>query len=154
MAGPWIGWKKSATSNTTLDDWPNAGHARMTTWTSAELNKIGTAEELQIASLRADGTLRDRVTIWVVRHDDGLYIRAVRGRTGAWFRGTQTQHAGRIWAGGVEKDVSFMNADPVLNDPIDAAYRAKYRRYAAKIVGSTLTPEARAATLKLVPGSS
>jgi hypothetical protein len=43
---------------------------------------------------------------------------------------------GRISAGGVE---------------IDAAYRTKYRRYAASIVDSVLTPEARAATIQLVP---
>ena len=35
----------------------------MTAWTSDELNKIGNAEELQIASLRRDGTLRNPVTI-------------------------------------------------------------------------------------------
>jgi hypothetical protein len=38
-----------------------------------------------------------------------------------------------------------------MNDEIDAAYRAKYRRYAESIVGSIISPEARAATLKLVP---
>ena len=42
----------------------------MTTWTNDELNKIGTAEELKIASLRADGTLRKPVIIWVVRFGD------------------------------------------------------------------------------------
>jgi hypothetical protein len=41
-----------------------------------------------------------------------------------------------------------------INEQIDATYRAKYRRYAASIVNSTLTPEARAATLKLVPRST
>jgi len=60
----------------------------MTTWTSDELNKIGTAEELEIASLRHDGTLRNPVTIWVVRLGDDFYVRAINGRTGAWFRGT------------------------------------------------------------------
>jgi hypothetical protein len=40
----------------------------MTRWTSDELNKIGTAEELEIASLRRDGTLRNPMTIWIVRH--------------------------------------------------------------------------------------
>ena len=35
----------------------------MTTWTSDELNKIGTAEELEIASIRRDGTLRNPVTL-------------------------------------------------------------------------------------------
>jgi hypothetical protein len=38
-----------------------------------------------------------------------------------------------------------------VSDEIDAAYRAKYRRYAASIVNSVLTPEARAATLKITP---
>lgn len=48
----------------------------MTTWTSDELNNIGNAEELQIASLQSDGTLRSLVTIWVVRLGDGLCFRA------------------------------------------------------------------------------
>jgi hypothetical protein len=121
----------------------------MTTWTSDELNKIEKAEELQLASLRRDGTLRKPITIWVVRHDDDLYVRCVNGREGAWFRGTQVRHEGRIWAGGVEKDVSFVDADPDLNDRIDAVYRTKYHRYAANIVGSILTPKARSSTLKL-----
>ncbi len=123
----------------------------MPAWTSAELDKIGTAEELQIASLRRDGTLRNAVTIWVVRLGDDLYVRSVNGRTGVWFRGTQVRHEGRIRAGGVQKDVTFVDADPALNDQIDAAFRTKYRRYSAGIVGSILTSAARAATLKLVP---
>jgi hypothetical protein len=127
----------------------------MTTWTSDELNKIGTAEELQLASLRRDGTLRKPVTIWVVRVNDDLYVRPVNGRTGAWFRGTQVRHEGHIQAGGVDKDVTFVEeADPSLNEQIDAAYRAKYRRYAANIVGSIVTPQARSATIKLVPRST
>jgi hypothetical protein len=123
----------------------------MTTWTKDELDKIGNAEELQLASHRRGGTLRKPVTIWVVRLDDDLYVRCVNGRDGAWFRGTQVRHEGRIQAGGVEKDVSFVDADPDLNDQIDDVYRTKYRRYAASIVGSILTPKARSATIKLVP---
>lgn len=123
----------------------------MNTWTSAELNKIGSAEELQIASLRQDSTLRKRVIIWVVRVGDDLFVRSVNGRTSAWFRGLQTQHEGHIWAGGVEKDVIFVEEpDMNLNDQIDAAYAAKYRRYASiipRINGSI----ARAAAIKLVP---
>jgi hypothetical protein len=38
-----------------------------------------------------------------------------------------------------------------MNDEIDAAYRAKYHRYAESIVSTIVSPEARAATLKLVP---
>ena len=80
----------------------------MTTWTKDELDRIGNAEELQIASLRSDGTLRKPVTIWVVRVGDDLYVRSVNGRNSAWFRGVLTRHEGRIWAGGVEKDVTFV----------------------------------------------
>ena len=78
----------------------------MTEWTREELNKIGTAEELEIASLRRDGTLRKPTTIWVVRVGDDLYVRSAYGPTSAWFRGAQVRHEGRIRAGGVEKDVS------------------------------------------------
>jgi len=123
----------------------------MTTWTSDELTKVGAAEELEIASLRRDGTRRKPVTIWVVRLDDDLYIRSIYGRTSAWFRGTQVRHEGHIRAGGVEKDVTFVDADPNLNDRIDAAYRAKYRRYAESIIGTVVSSEARSATIKLVP---
>ena len=123
----------------------------MTTWKSDELIKIEAAEELQIASLRPDGTLRNPVTIWVVRLGDELYVRSVHGRTSAWFRGTQTRHEGHIQAGGINKDVTFVDADPGINDQIDAAYRTKYRRYAASIISTIVSPEAREATIKLVP---
>jgi hypothetical protein len=127
----------------------------MTTWTSDELQKIGKAEELQIASLRTDGTLRKQVIIWVVRLGDDLYVRSVNGRTSGWFRGVQTRHEGHIRAGGVEKDVTFMEeAGPEINDQIDAAYCTKYRRYAASIISSIISLGARSATIKLVPRST
>jgi hypothetical protein len=126
--------------------------AATTAWTSDELSKIGAAEELEIAPRRADGTLRNPVTIWVVRRGDDLYVRSVNGRTAAWFRAAQVRHEAHIDAGGVEKDVRLVETDE-LNDAIDAAYRTKYRRYAASIVNSVLTPQVRAATLKLMPYS-
>jgi hypothetical protein len=122
-------------------------------WPTEELGKIETADELEVASLRSDGTLGSPRTIWVVRIDDDLFVRSVNGRTSDWFRGTQRRHAGRIRAGGVEKDVAFAEADRDVEDRIDDAYREKYRRYAKNIVDSTLTPDARSATLKLLPRS-
>jgi len=122
----------------------------MSTWTSDELDRVGGAEELEIASVRRDGTLRRPVTIWVVRQGDDLYVRSVNGRTSSWFRGAQARHEAHIEAGGVDKDVLLVETDD-LNDEIDAAYRSKYHRYAESIVGSIVSPEARAATLKLVP---
>jgi hypothetical protein len=123
----------------------------MKIWSNEELNKIGTAEELQMASLRADGTLRSPVTMWVVRVGDDLYIRSVNGRDGKWFRGTQTRQAGHIQAGGVDKDVTFMDADSAIYDQVDTAYRSKYRRYSPNIVNSVLTPQSRLSTLRLLP---
>src|SRR5437899_6816392 len=125
----------------------------MTEWTRDELNKIGTAEELEIASRRQDGTLREPTTIWVVRFGDDLYVRSAYGRGSAWFRGAQVRHEGRIRAGGVEKEVSFVDAgtDPNLNDQIDTAYRTKYRRYEETYVKPMVSPEVRSTTIKLVP---
>jgi hypothetical protein len=124
--------------------------AATTAWTSDELSTIGATEELQIAPLQQDGSLRKPVTIWVVRQGDDLFVRSVNGRTAAWFSGAQVRHEAHIHAGNVDKDVLLVETND-LNDAIDSAYRTKYRRYDADTVNSDLTPQARAATLKLVP---
>ena len=121
----------------------------MTTWTPGELDEIGEAEELNLASVRGDGTPRRSVPMWVVRAGDDLYVRSVNGRGSVWFRAAQTQHQARIRAGGVEKDVELVEVD--ANDEVDAAYRAKYGPRYPTIVPTIVAPEARAATLKLVP---
>ncbi|TMG66823.1 MAG: DUF2255 family protein [Chloroflexi bacterium] len=126
----------------------------MSAWDNEALSKIAAAEEVRIASVRPDGTLRKPVTVWVVRHGDDLYVRSVRGRGGQWFRGTQERHEGRIRAGAVQQDVTFVDAARDIDDEIDAAYRAKYRRYAGSILNSVLTPEARSSTTKIEPRST
>jgi len=100
-----------------------------------------------------DGKLRKPVTVWAVRLGDDLYVRSVRGRNGHWFRGTQERHEGRIRAGGIQQDITFVEADHDIDGQVDAAYRDKYRRYAGRILDSVLTPEARSSTLKIVPRS-
>jgi hypothetical protein len=122
-----------------------------TAWTSDELDKVGAAEELQIAPRRRDGTLRNALPVWVIRHGDDLYVRSVNGRTAAWFRAAHASHEGHVRAGGVERDVAFVEVDGGLDDQIDAAYWAKYGRRYPSIVPSIVKPEARAATLRLVP---
>jgi len=123
----------------------------MAIWTSDELDKIGKADELQIVTLRRDGTPRKLVTIWVVRHGDDLYVRSGYGDRAAWYRGTQRRREGQIKASGVERDVTFAEADPALNGQIDAAYRSKYRRHGAQWVDPMVAAEARSTTIKLVP---
>ena len=93
------------------------------------------------------------MTVWVVRHADDLYVRSVYGRGASWFRGARERQEGHIRADGVEKDVTFVDAINAVDDDLDVAYRTKYRRYAAYIIDAITSPEARAATLKLVPRS-
>jgi hypothetical protein len=124
----------------------------MTTWTNEELIRINAVDELRISSVRSDGTLRNPVTIWVVRLGGDLYVRSVNGRDSAWFRGVLVRHEGHISAGGVEKDVTFVEEpDSNLNDKIDAAYSAKYHHYAASIIEHINSSGARAAAIKLIP---
>jgi hypothetical protein len=123
----------------------------MTKWTNDELDAIGDADELRIAALRPDGTLRNPVTIWVVRRDNELYVRSVKGVSGGWYRGTQASHQGHVQAGGVDKDVTFVDVDRGLNGPLDDAYRTKYRRMDASYVDPMVAPPAQATTLRLVP---
>jgi hypothetical protein len=123
----------------------------MATWTKNELSRIAGTDELELSSRRRDGTLRDPVTMWVVRDGDDLYVRSIHGRTGSWFRGTQTRHDGHIRSGGVDRDVAFADADPAIGDRVDAAYRSKYDRYGSNIVGTVVNSGARAATIRLVP---
>ena len=126
----------------------------MDTWTADELDKIGDADERKLASVSGDGTLRKPVTIWVVRHGDDVYVRSVYGPTSNWFRGTQDRHEGHIRAGGIDKDVLFVDADDDVSEDVEAAYAAKYERYPASVVDPLFTPQARAATIKLVPRSA
>jgi hypothetical protein len=123
----------------------------MAGWTEDELERIAAAEELAIAPRRkGDGELRAPTTIWVVHVGDDVYVRSWRGPTGSWFRAAQLTREGRISAGGVEKDVRFVDGDDSVDDAVDAAYRAKYGRYSS-YVEPTIAPQARATTLKLVP---
>jgi hypothetical protein len=120
----------------------------MATWSDDELRSIEEVEELELASVRSDDTLRSPVIMWVVRHGDDIYVRSVNGRGSSWFRGAQTKHEARIEAGGVTKNVSLVETDDLL-DEIDADYRRKYGHYSGPTVRIT-SQEARAAQLKLV----
>ena len=92
--------------------------------------------------------------MWVVRHDDALYVRSVNGPDAAWYRGVQARHQDVISAGALQKDVTFVEADHTpgntLDELIDAAYGAKYGRSSAAVERITST-EARRTTLRLDP---
>ena len=122
-----------------------------TGWTADELARIGTAEELDVASRRPDGSLRKFVTIWAVRSGDDLYVRSAYGWDNPWFQRALKASDGRIRVAGGERDISFEQPGPEVADEVTAAYHAKYNRYGPKMVGTVVSAEAVRSTLKLVP---
>jgi hypothetical protein len=123
----------------------------MPAWRPDELERIGKVQELQLASRRADGTLRPYVTVWVVRVGDDLYVRSAYGPDNPWYRRATGSRAGRVRAGGLERDVTFGQTDPGVQADIDAAYHAKYDRYGPRIVGCVVGADAHRVTVRLIP---
>jgi hypothetical protein len=123
----------------------------MSGWSEEELRGIGDAEELELASRRPDGSLRPYVTMWAVRAGDGLYVRSAYGPDNPWYRRARRSGAGRIRAGGLERDVVFAEAGADTHETIDAAYHAKYDRYGPRMVGSVVGPGVRPLTIALLP---
>jgi hypothetical protein len=124
----------------------------MADWKHEELAAIGAAEELRIASRRADGTLRSYVPIWHAVVDGDLYVRSAYGPQNGWYRRAARAGAGRISAGGVERDATFdlVDAGAGVHADIDAELRRKYASYPA-YVAPIVTAESHTATLRIVP---
>jgi hypothetical protein len=125
----------------------------MATWSDDDLRRIGDADELQISSRRADGTLRPYVTIWVVRAGDDLYVRSAHGAGNGWYRRAKTSGTGRVRAGGVERDVAFAEAAPAASTDIDRAYHGKYDRYGPAFVGPVVGAAVTELTIRLLPAN-
>ena len=123
-------------------------------WHPEELERIAASDELEIASERADGTLRRWVPIWVVCVAEQVYVRTWHRRENGWFGHVVDSRRARIRVPGVEVDVAVedVGEGPAeLRAGIDAAYRAKYGRYGDTTVGQMVAPAAAAATLLLIP---
>jgi hypothetical protein len=125
----------------------------VTTWSEQDLTAIGGAEELDVSSRRTDGTLRPYVTIWVVRSGDGLFVRSAYGANNGWYRRARASGVGSVRAGGVERDVTFADADPADAAAIDQAYHDKYDRHGPAIVGTVTGSKVAPLTIRLLPRS-
>jgi hypothetical protein len=122
----------------------------MTAWPKGELKKIADADDLHISPFREDGKTYGTLTwIWSVAVDDDLYVRAYNGAKSSWYKAAMQQKAGRIEAAGMTKEVSFEPVGGAINDHIDQAYRAKYRK--SPYLEPMLSTRARSATVKIVP---
>jgi hypothetical protein len=120
-------------------------------WSADELERLGGAEEFAVASRRADGTLSPYVTIWGVRAGNNVYIRSAYGPGNGWYRRAKARGTGRVRAGGVERDVQFVEPASDVHTAIDAAYHAKYDRYGPRIVGRVVGRAVTDVTLALTP---
>ncbi len=124
-----------------------------TAWSTEDLEQIGRAEELQIATKRADGTLRRWVPIWVVCVGDQVYVRTWYRRDNGWFGHVLGSRRARIRVPGLEVDVVVedVGEDKTgLRANVDAAYHAKYARHGGPSVDGMTTDTAAATTLRLV----
>ena len=123
----------------------------MSGWDASEIDTLGAADEVQVTSRREDGSLRPYVTIWAVRLADDLYVRSAHGRENGWFRRALASGQGRIRGDGAERDVSFVEPGPEVDDALHAAFHAKYDRYGPRIVGPVVSKESARSTFRLVP---
>ena len=121
----------------------------MTDWAPNDLDMIGEADEIQITTLRQDGSARPYKPIWVVRGDDALLVRSYRGGDGDWYRHAQHHPHGRIIVRGAEYDVGFAGAENASTAAVDQAYRDKYG--ANSYVDAMTSDAAAATTMTLTP---
>lgn len=122
------------------------------TWTPEQLQRIDGSDELEIASRRADGTLRQWVPIWVVSTGGQVYVRTWYRRETGWFGQVLASHRARIRVPGLEAEVTVADVGagtPELRAGVDAAYETKYGRGGG--TEQMLSAEAAAATLRLSP---
>lgn len=123
-------------------------------WSSEQLERIGSADELRIAAKRADGTLRRSVPIWVVCVGEHVCVRTWHRRDSGWFGDAVDSLRARIMVPNLEADVIVQDAGEErteLRAAVDAAYRTKYGRYGGTSVERMVTPDAAATTLRLTP---
>jgi hypothetical protein len=121
-------------------------------WSGQELALLERADELEIATVRDDGTLRRWVPIWVVTAGGQAYVRTWQRRDTGWFgRVLQTPRAW-IRVPGLECGVDVVDVGAgraEVRAAVDAAYRAKYGRYGTDSTDRMVADAAAAATLRL-----
>jgi hypothetical protein len=127
----------------------------MASWTAAELDEIERADELHLASRRADGSLRRPVTIWMVRVGDDVYVRGARGEATVWNRRAREAGSGHVTTtGGIDRDVLYEPVDALdadLADAITDAYNAKYApKYPRPYIDPVVGPASLPTTLRVV----
>jgi hypothetical protein len=123
-------------------------------WSPEDLERVGAAEELEIATKGGDGTLQRWLPIWVVCVGEQVYVRTWHRRHSGWFGQALDSRRARIRVPGLEVDVGVADVgehQAELRTGVDAAYRVKYGRYGSTTVDRMVTDDAAASTLRLIP---
>jgi ubiquinone/menaquinone biosynthesis C-methylase UbiE len=131
-----------------------AAFARTAGWLPDDIRRIGSADELEIAVKRADGSPRRGLPIWVVCVGDQVYVRTWYRRNTGWFAHVLDSRRAVVRVPGVETDVLVEEVgagSAELRAEIDAAYHSKYGRYGTSGVGPMVADAAAATTLRLSP---
>jgi len=123
-------------------------------WSSDDLDLLGRTGEVEVSSVRHDGSWSRSRTVWIVRVGDELYLRSVNGPDAAWYRSTRSRHQGRVEARGTVRDVAWVDidasGDPAIDPAIDAEYARKYRG-STSAIAQINGPEARSTTMRVDP---
>lgn len=122
----------------------------MTHWTPEQIESIGSTEDFHISPYRADGSTAGTPTwIWSVVVDGNVYVRAYNGTASRWHRSAIAKQAGRIRAGGIDAEVTFIPVSGDISDSIDAAYSEKYA--GSPYLPPMISDRTRAATVRVDP---
>jgi hypothetical protein len=120
----------------------------VTTWPPEDRALLTESESLVLTAGDDDHL---GVEIGMVLVDGELYVRANRGVRSRWYEAAQRNSHGQIRVGAVTRDVLLETRDSGLACEIDAAYRNKY----GPTVGAlAVSPQARAATIRIDPAPS
>ena len=121
-------------------------------WTAEIQERIGDAVEIEIGTVRGDGSERPWVPIWVVRVGEDVFVRSWTAERGGWYRAAREQGRARIRVGRQEWPVLVSSAPTSARDAVDQAYRSKYGHPGSGSVAGMVTDQAAASTLQLSPG--
>ena len=100
----------------------------MRNWSEEELRRIAETDDLHISPFREDGKTYGTLTwIWSLWSMVAFVFARTTARTRAGIRRRCARKPDAFTAAGMTKEVSF---EPIseINDRIDGAYRARYKR--------------------------
>ena len=115
----------------------------------SDLAALAAAEEIDIETRAADGTVH-RTIVWVMVRDDMVYLRSYRGPTGRWYREALADPAVALHVG--DRRLAA-RAEPAVDaasvEACSAGLRGKYKR--SYSLAAMLAPDVLPTTLRVVP---